>query len=84
MQRGGSHHWKTLDRDLGRLSRLEAASLYAARPLVGVGLALVFVIVAALMAGLTSGTEPGGLVIILAAAVGAYMALNIGANDVAN
>ena len=76
--------WDTLDRDLGRLSRLEAAGMYAARPLVGVGVSLVFVTLAALAAAVLSGGEPQSLVVVVAAAFGAYMALNIGANDVAN
>ncbi|GGA96254.1 inorganic phosphate transporter [Allosediminivita pacifica] len=79
-----AYDWPTLDRDLNRLSRLEIATMYAARPLIGVGLSLVFVAVAALAAGLIVGQAPGGLFVIVAAAFGAYMALNIGANDVAN
>ncbi|ETX27718.1 inorganic phosphate transporter [Roseivivax isoporae] len=80
----GTFHWQTLDRDLNRLSRLEAATMYASRPLIGVGLSLLFMAVAALSAGLIVGEAPGGLFVIVAAAFGAYMALNIGANDVAN
>ncbi|QEW20664.1 Low-affinity inorganic phosphate transporter 1 [Marinibacterium anthonyi] len=76
--------WKTLDRDLSRLSRLEAAGMYAARPLVGVGVSLVFVALAVIAAAVLTGGEPHGLVVIVAAGFGAYMALNIGANDVAN
>ncbi|WP_116086163.1 inorganic phosphate transporter [Tropicimonas sp. IMCC34011] len=83
-ERGTSYEWQTLDRDLGRLSRMEAASMYAARPLVGVGLSLLFMALAALAAGLIVGATPGGLFVVVAAAFGAYMALNIGANDVAN
>ncbi|MBN9888413.1 inorganic phosphate transporter [Salipiger abyssi] len=79
-----SHQWKTLDQDLNRLSRLEAATMYSARPLVGVGVSLVFVTLAALAAALFTGGEPQGLAVVVAAAFGAYMALNIGANDVAN
>ncbi|MCA0920290.1 inorganic phosphate transporter [Pseudooceanicola nanhaiensis] len=76
--------WQTLDRDLNRITRLEAATLYTSRPLVGVGISLVFVTLAALTALLLTGAEPGSLVVVIAAAFGAYMALNIGANDVAN
>ena len=76
--------WKTLDQDLSRLSRLEAASMHSARPLVGVGVSLVFVSLAALVAVILTGSEPQGLAVVVAAAFGAYMALNIGANDVAN
>ncbi|MCR8550387.1 inorganic phosphate transporter [Salipiger sp. P9] len=79
-----SHQWKTLDQDLNRLSRLEAATMYTARPLVGVGISLVFVTLAALAAALFTGGEPQSLAVVVAAAFGAYMALNIGANDVAN
>lgn len=79
-----SNRWKTLDQDLNRLSRLEAASMYASRPLVGVGASLVFVTLAALAAAIFTGGEPQSLAVIVAAAFGAYMALNIGANDVAN
>lgn len=79
-----SYSWQTLDRDLNRLSRIEAATMYASRPLIGVGLSLLFVAVAALAAGLIVGQAPGALFVIVAAAFGAYMALNIGANDVAN
>ncbi len=76
--------WKTLDKDLNRLSRLEEATMYASRPLVGVGVSLVFVTLAAVAAAVFAGEEPQGLAVVVAAAFGAYMALNIGANDVAN
>ncbi|MBN8189435.1 inorganic phosphate transporter [Salipiger thiooxidans] len=76
--------WKTLDQDLNRLSRLEDATMYTARPLVGVGISLVFVTLAAVAAAIFTGGEPQGLAVVVAAAFGAYMALNIGANDVAN
>ena len=82
--RNDSYAWQTLDKDLNRLSRLEQATMFAARPLIGVGLSLLFMAVAALAAGLIVGQAPGGLFVIVAAAFGAYMALNIGANDVAN
>ncbi|EYD71741.1 inorganic phosphate transporter [Limimaricola hongkongensis] len=83
-QQDPSYQWKTLDRDLNRLSRFEAASMYTARPLVGVGASLVFVTLAALAAAVLTGGEPQSLVVVVAAAFGAYMAINIGANDVAN
>ncbi|MBY6004266.1 inorganic phosphate transporter [Salipiger bermudensis] len=58
--------------------------MYTARPLVGLGISLVFVTVAALSAALLMGGEPQTLAVVVAAAFGAYLALNIGANDVAN
>jgi PiT family inorganic phosphate transporter len=83
-EQDGSYSWQTLDRDLNRLSRLEAATMYASRPLIGAGLSLLFVGVAAIAAGLIVGQTPGAIFVVVAAAFGAYMALNIGANDVAN
>ncbi len=75
---------KTLDKDLGRIGLLEQATLFTARPLVGPGIALVFIVLAGLAAATIMGAGTGTWVVVLAAAIGAYMALNIGANDVAN
>ncbi|MBU2962687.1 inorganic phosphate transporter [Citreicella sp. C3M06] len=66
------------------MSRLEAASLYAARPLVGFGVGMVFIAVAALAAVLVTGLGAQSLALALAAGFAAFMALSIGANDVAN
>ena len=79
-----ARHLETLDRDLGRFSTLESAASYAARPLVAPGIALVFIVLAGLGAALFFGQTNHTLIVVVAAAFGAYMALNIGANDVAN
>ena len=79
-----AYQWKTLDKDLNRISRVEYATLYVSRPLVGLGISLAFIVLATLTAALVFGQESGTLVIAAAAAFGAYMALNVGANDVAN
>lgn len=78
------NQWKTLDKDLGRIGRLEEATMFISRPLIAPGIALAFIVLAGLGAGLLMGAQPGQLIVIAAAAIGAYMALNIGANDVAN
>lgn len=78
------NQWKTLDKDLGRIDRLEQATHYVSRPLIAPGIALAFVMVVAVLAALFSGGSPERLIVIIAAVFGAYMALNIGANDVAN
>lgn len=75
---------KTLDKDLGRIGLLEQATLFTSRPLVAPGIALVFIVIAGLAAVTIMGGGAGTWVVVLAAAIGAYMALNIGANDVAN
>jgi PiT family inorganic phosphate transporter len=77
-------HLETLDRDLHRLSYLEGATQYVARPMVGPGVALAFMVIAGVAAAIFFGQEPSSYVVVLAAVFGAYMALNIGANDVAN
>ncbi len=76
--------WRTLDKDLNRISQVEYAAQYISRPLVGMGIALVFIVLAALGAAIFFGQTPTSLVVVIAAAFGAYMAINIGANDVAN
>lgn len=78
------NRWKTLDKDLGRIGTLELATQYVARPLVAPGVALAFVVMVAIAAAVFSGGSPDRLLVIAAAVFGAYMALNIGANDVAN
>ncbi|WP_293446839.1 inorganic phosphate transporter [Planktotalea sp.] len=76
--------WKTLDRDLNRIGQLEMATNYVARPMVGLGIAFAFILVAFFIAMTWFGGSEGSLIVAAAAAVGAYMAINIGANDVAN
>ena len=83
-QKGDPRHLETLDRDLERLSNLELATQYASRPLVGPGVSLVFILLAGLAAMLFFGQSSNAIIVIIAACLGAYMALNIGANDVAN
>ena len=79
-----NNEWKTLDKDLGRISQIEHATTYVARPLVAPGIALAFIVLAGLTAAVFFGQSPGNLIVVAAAVFGAYMALNIGANDVAN
>ncbi|WP_121061481.1 inorganic phosphate transporter [Chachezhania antarctica] len=77
-------HLETLDRDLGRMTTLEQATLYVSRPMMGFGIALLFIVFAGLLAALIFGVTNNTFIVVVAAAFGAYMALNIGANDVAN
>lgn len=76
--------WNTIDKDLNKISQVEYATAYVSRPLVGPGVALAFMVMAGLAAALLFETTPVNLVVIAAAVIGAYMAINIGANDVAN
>lgn len=83
-QQGDPRHLETLDRDLDRYSNLERATSYISRPMVGPGISLVFVLLAGISAMLFFGHSNDSLIVVVAACLGAYMALNIGANDVAN
>lgn len=74
----------TLDKDLDKLSHVGEATSFVARGLVAPGLALLFMAFAAVAAAIFSVGEAGAVAIVAAAAIGAYMALNVGANDVAN
>lgn len=76
--------WKTLDKDLSRLSQLEQATAALSKPSFAFGIALAFISICAVFAYVLMGGAPGTATLVVAAAFGAYMALNIGANDVAN
>lgn len=79
-----SKQWNTVDKDLSKISQVEYATAYVSRPLVAPGVALAFMVMAGLAAALFFGTTQVNMVVIAAAVIGAYMAINIGANDVAN
>ncbi|NOD46906.1 MULTISPECIES: inorganic phosphate transporter [unclassified Ruegeria] len=76
--------WQALDSDLHRISRVENANIHVSRPLLAPGIALAFMVVAGLTAAVLFGQADGSYIVVAAAAFGAYMAINIGANDVAN
>ena len=75
---------ESLDKDLSKLVHVEEAARFAAKDLFAPGLALLFLVVAGALASLYIGAAPNALFIVVAAMLGGYMALNIGANDVAN
>ncbi|KAB2703007.1 MULTISPECIES: inorganic phosphate transporter [Brucella] len=79
-----ARHLETLDRDLSRFVQLETATSYVSRPLVAPGIALVFIMLAGLVAAMLLDQTTQMLIVVAATVFGAYMALNIGANDVAN
>jgi inorganic phosphate transporter, PiT family len=69
--------------DLRRLSFIRNQAHELSSYFVPVGLSLVFLAAIALLVGRTEVQE-SAVILILAAVIGGYMALNIGANDVAN
>jgi PiT family inorganic phosphate transporter len=74
----------TLDKDLGKIDRMEEATRSATRGLLAPGIALLFLTLAGCLAAYHIGFGGKGTLIVAAAVIGGYMALTIGANDVAN
>ena len=75
---------KAVDKDLKRIIQLERATLQVGRRNINLGLGLLFLVAVWVFASFNyTGTE-GSIILIVAAVIGGYMALNIGANDVAN
>ncbi len=74
----------SLDKDLEKLVHVEAATRQTSRGIVSHGLAVVFLGISAVIASTQIGVDSDAALIIIAAILGGYMALNIGANDVAN
>ena len=70
--------------DLKNIASLEEANKTARPELFRMGTALIFIIVIMLMTGLDAENVPGSIMLVVASMIGGYMALNIGANDVAN
>ncbi|MDO3434050.1 anion permease [Rhizobium sp. CBN3] len=75
---------RTLDKDLDKITYVEDAAKHVARRLVAPGLGLIFVGLVMLFAGVYVFDRPGAVLVVAAAALAGYMALNIGANDVTN
>ncbi|MBW9116028.1 inorganic phosphate transporter [Rhizobium cauense] len=75
---------RTLDKDLDKLTHVEDATKFVTRKLVAPGLGLIFLGLAMLFAGVYVFDRPSAVLVVAAAALAAYMALNIGANDVTN
>ena len=72
-QQGDARHLETLDRDLERFSRLELATAYVSRPIVGPGFALLFVLLAGAAALVFFGQASNTAIVALAACLGASL-----------
>lgn len=73
-----------LDKDLQRVTGLETATNNLSRSLAAPGIALVFLLLAAVWASVSVVQGPTSYIVIIGAIIAGYMALNVGANDVAN
>jgi len=74
---------QTVDKDLKRIGQLQRATHETGRNIYNLGFSLLFLLGVWLFAYLKSDGD-GSLILIAAAVIGGYMAMNIGANDVAN
>ncbi|MBS27899.1 MAG: anion permease [Alphaproteobacteria bacterium] len=75
---------RSLDKDLEKLVHVEAATRSVSGAIRSHGIAVIFLGLSALIASVFAGVTTDTAMVIVAAILGGYMALNIGANDVAN
>lgn len=74
----------TLDKDLEKFSFIETSTQLVLMRSAAPGLAVIFLAFAAILSTFFVGGGPAAIVIIVGAVLAAYMAMNIGANDVTN
>jgi PiT family inorganic phosphate transporter len=75
---------ETLVKDLAKIGHVNAAIRTMAPRTAAIGAATLFLVIAWFVATLAAGDGTNQNFVIAAGVIGAYMALNIGANDVAN
>ncbi|WMT87586.1 inorganic phosphate transporter [Pelagibacterium sp. 26DY04] len=73
-----------IDKDLERVGELASGTDAIARAMAAPGIALVFIFATLIWAAFSVQAGPFGYLVVVATALAAYMALNIGANDIAN
>lgn len=73
-----------IDKDLERIDQLKQATKMSSRSIAAPGLALLFLLMALAWAVFAVGGGAQSYLVVIATVIAAYMALNIGANDVAN
>ncbi|NQV58014.1 MAG: inorganic phosphate transporter [Rhodospirillales bacterium] len=74
----------TVDKDLKRFVQLEKAAARTSQRNLNLGFGLLFLLGVWLFTFFKVGGEDGYTILTIAAIIGGYMAMNIGANDVAN
>lgn len=75
---------RTLDKDLDKVTYVEDATYHVTKRLVAPGIGLIFLGLALVFAGIYVLDQPRATLILAAVALAGYMAMNIGAKDVAN
>ena len=76
--------FRTLDKDLGRITHAEVAQLHAFRPVWRLGLSVLALVGGLLVFLALSGAAPGVLATGAGLIVAAWLGVAIGSNDVAN
>ncbi|HWV82249.1 MAG TPA: inorganic phosphate transporter [Hyphomicrobiaceae bacterium] len=74
----------SLDKDLRKIGRIEDATRAVSLNIVALSGGILFLAAAGLIAASQISGEPRGALIVVGAILAGYMAMNIGANDVAN
>lgn len=74
----------TLDKDLDKFTYVEEATSYLSRSYVTLGFGVLFLVLVGCLAALLLAETSHWFLLTAAVVLGGYMALNIGANDVAN
>ncbi|MDE6886134.1 MAG: inorganic phosphate transporter [Helicobacteraceae bacterium] len=69
--------------DIGNIKQIEQATQFGLKDIRKIGIVLIFMFIASLIAVIFSNTT-NHILLIFSVVVGMYMAMNIGANDVAN
>jgi PiT family inorganic phosphate transporter len=73
-----------LDKDLDKVTLVEDATNFATRRFAALGAGFLFLIVCLMFAAGNIYDHPAAWTIMIAAVIGGYMAINVGANDVTN
>jgi PiT family inorganic phosphate transporter len=74
----------SLDKDLKKLVHVEESTRSLSQQIAAPALSILFLALVGAFAAIQIGAQPNAVILVVAAALGGYMALNIGANDVAN
>jgi PiT family inorganic phosphate transporter len=74
----------SLDKDLKRIVQLERATATVGKNNINLAISILFLIGVVIFAAFQNNGSENNTLLIVAAVIGGYMALNIGANDVAN
>ncbi|WP_374301964.1 inorganic phosphate transporter [Paracoccus sp. (in: a-proteobacteria)] len=76
--------YRTLDKDLGRITVAESAQFYAVRPVLRLGAGILLAVSLIFLALGLTGQQPGLIVTGAGFVVAGWLGLSIGANDISN